>query len=393
MKNVITLLVCFLLVFSVEAQKKEKPPNIKKAKSFWNKGKLEEAKTMIDRATEYPKTMNDGNTWYYRGLIYATIDTTSNETFNALSDNALETAVASFDKALDMAPEGTEYSIYDPINDVTTTYLEQINGYYTHYFGTAAGYYERDELEDASKYFELAGRILTTDTAAIVNAAYSARGYEDEDRATSLFIEAVERGAKDINNYYNIIFPLNASEDWQGVLDWVDKAQELYPADNSLGRFEVTSLLKLGKVDEAIAQLGESIKNSPNEADLRFSLALLYDQTDRKEEAFAYYQDALDIDPDHYETNFNMAVIKFGAANELYKELTQLTTSAEDRKTEQRLLPQINEGFSASLPYWEKCYSVKNDQVTVIQTLSFIYDFLKMKDKAAEMNKVLDDLE
>ena len=392
MKNIITLLACFLLVFSVEAQKKVKPPNIKKAKSLWSKGELVEAKTMIDIASEHEKTRNDGNTWYYRGLIYATIDTTSNEAFQALSDNPLEIAVASFEKAQKMAPEGTEYSIYDPINVVITTYEEQINKYYSHYFQIAVNHYEKDELLEASTNFELAGQVLKSDTSALINAAYSAQGVEDEERASKLFIEAIERGARAITVYYNVIYPLNESEDWQGALDWVTKAKELYPTDNSLGRFEVTSLLKLGRVDQAMVQLEEAIKNNPDEADLRFSLALLYDQTDRNEEALTFYQKVLEVDPNHYASNFNIAVIKFGFANELYKKLTQLTTSAEDRKTEQELLPQIKEGFSASLPYWEKCYEVKNDDVSSIQTLAFIYDFLKMKDKASVLNKILDDM-
>ena len=66
-----------LSAVAVSAQKKQKP-NINKALKSLQEGQLAEAKEMIDAATTYEKTMDDGKTWYYRGLIYAAIDTTSN---------------------------------------------------------------------------------------------------------------------------------------------------------------------------------------------------------------------------------------------------------------------------------------------------------------------------
>jgi hypothetical protein len=71
------------------AQKQSKP-NINKALTALTDGKLQEAKEIIDAATTYEKTMNDGKTWYYRGLIYATLDTTSNEAFKALEPEPLK---------------------------------------------------------------------------------------------------------------------------------------------------------------------------------------------------------------------------------------------------------------------------------------------------------------
>jgi len=62
MKKVLTLVMSMLILMSAEAQKAKKP-NINKAKTLWTQGKLDEAKSMIDAATEYEKTMNEGKTW------------------------------------------------------------------------------------------------------------------------------------------------------------------------------------------------------------------------------------------------------------------------------------------------------------------------------------------
>ena len=64
----ITLLLLMLATVSVYAQKAVKP-NLNKALNSWKEGKLDEAKTNIDAATTYEKTMGDAKTWYYRGLI------------------------------------------------------------------------------------------------------------------------------------------------------------------------------------------------------------------------------------------------------------------------------------------------------------------------------------
>ena len=88
----ITLLLLMLATVSLYAQKTPKP-NVNKALNSWKEGKLDEAKANIDLATTYEKTMNDAKTWYYRGLIYASIDTTSNEAHKALATDAYNNMV------------------------------------------------------------------------------------------------------------------------------------------------------------------------------------------------------------------------------------------------------------------------------------------------------------
>src|SRR5687768_13507285 len=97
MKKILFLMLMVVTV-AVSAQKKQKP-NINKALKSLQEGNVAEAKQIIDEATTYEKTMNDGKTWYYRGLVYAAIDTTSNPAIHGLADDALKTAMESFEKA------------------------------------------------------------------------------------------------------------------------------------------------------------------------------------------------------------------------------------------------------------------------------------------------------
>ena len=107
-----TLLLLMFAAVSVYAQKAAKP-NLNKALNSWKEGKLDEAKTNIDPATTYEKTMNDPKAWYYHGLIYASIDTTSNEAYKGLATDAYKTAIASFKKADELNGKDKELFITD----------------------------------------------------------------------------------------------------------------------------------------------------------------------------------------------------------------------------------------------------------------------------------------
>src|SRR5687767_15582204 len=107
MKRVIFLML--MLGSAAAFAQKQQKPNIGKALKAMQEGKLNEAKDMIDAATTYEKTMNDGKTWYYRGLIYASLDTTSNESFKSLEPQPLKVALESFAKADQLGKAGSEY--------------------------------------------------------------------------------------------------------------------------------------------------------------------------------------------------------------------------------------------------------------------------------------------
>src|SRR5689334_20420359 len=106
-----TLLLLMLVTVAAYAQKTPKP-NLNKALQLWTENKLDEAKSMIDAATTYEKTMNDAKTYYYKGLIYASIDTTSNEKFKALDPNAFDVALEAFKKGDEMQ-KGKEHFTQD----------------------------------------------------------------------------------------------------------------------------------------------------------------------------------------------------------------------------------------------------------------------------------------
>src|SRR5688572_12524667 len=172
MKKVLFLML-MLIALAVSAQKKQKP-NITKALKSLQEGQLAEAKAIIDEATTYEKTMDDGKTWYYRGLIYAAIDTTSNSAAKALAEDPFKTAIESFAKADQMAKAGSEYFTTDPNNVIPVTKTQQMQKLRDHYINKGASLYQTDSLEESLKNFEKTLVIDPTDTLAMFYAGFVA---------------------------------------------------------------------------------------------------------------------------------------------------------------------------------------------------------------------------
>src|SRR5690606_22562020 len=120
------LFVMLMLVAVSASAQKQKKPNINKALRAYQEGNLSEAKDIIDAATTYEKTKDDGKTWYYRGLIYAALDTTSNPEYQSLADEPFKTAMESFAKADQMGKAGSDYFISDPNNIIPITKTQQM---------------------------------------------------------------------------------------------------------------------------------------------------------------------------------------------------------------------------------------------------------------------------
>ena len=181
----ITLVLLMLATVSAYAQKAPKP-NLNKALASWKEGKLDEAKANIDIATTYEKTKDDPKTWYYRGLIYASIDTSKNETHKALAPDAYKTALESFKKADELNKGDKELFITDA-NGLPILKSQQMQAWQGGYLNIGAAQYQEEDLEGALQNFEKAQEINPDDTTAYFYAGFVANSLEQYDKAISNF--------------------------------------------------------------------------------------------------------------------------------------------------------------------------------------------------------------
>ncbi|MEQ9304887.1 MAG: hypothetical protein RJQ14_13345 [Marinoscillum sp.] len=376
--------MALVLTFSGYAQKK---PKINKANSARESGELAEAKSIIDEAIVHEKTMDDGKTWYFRGLIYATIDTTSNADISSLSSNPMEEAMAAFNKAKEIDPEGKNYYTTGEFG-IPVLMDQQISGYYSHYYNKAVQAFQNKEFEDAVENFEYSYYIMPEDTNAYTNAAYAAHNGELYDAAIKNYRAAIAAGSTSIDMYYNCLnILLSAKEDKEAALELAEEGLEQFPGDGTLSKNKINILIELGRIEEAKADLLSAIEAEPENAGLYFTLGVMYDELEESENAKEAYKGGIEVDPNHYESNFNYGVILINEANDVIKQNNNLGMSKADQKKSKELAPVIDEKLKTALPQWERIYEIKPSDKTAIETLGYIYNQLGMKEKAKEMSE------
>ncbi|NQZ76955.1 MAG: tetratricopeptide repeat protein [Ekhidna sp.] len=376
-----TLLTLTLAAVCVVAYSQKKP-KINQALSAMKNGELSEAKSIIDAAIEHEKTKDDPKTWYYRGQIYAALDTAANE------PGALEESMKSFDKTLELDP--SQKSVSSFVGTAIENVDSKRQGIYTHYYNNAINDYNAEAFGSAADNFETAFFINPADTNAISNAAYAAIAAGDNERAEANFQKAYEAGVKDKTVFLQLYNFAVQREEYDKALVAVRNGKEVYPNDIDLAKYEINLLIQLEKTDEAKAGLEAAIAADPKNADLYFSLGVLKEELGDKEGAMESYKKAIEVDPSHYNSNFNIGVAIFNEANQLMKERNAL--SYKEEKKIKELTGKIDTQLKEALPVWENLYSLDSKDATVLETLGYIYTNLKMNDKAEKVQDELDAL-
>lgn len=379
-----TFLTLLLAAFCI-AGYSQKKPKINKALSAMEEGELAEAKAIIDAAIEHEKTKDDPETWYYRGQIYASLDTANNE------PGAMEEALKAFDKALELDPEQKKISSIDFSTGTVVGVDSKKQGWYAYYYNEAITDYNAESFSSAADNFETAFYINPTDTNAIVNAAYAAVAAGEDERAESNFMKSYEAGVRDKMIFLQLYNYAIKDERYEEALDVIRKGKEAYPNDIDLAKYEINLLIQLNKTEEAKAGLEKAISADPNNPDLHFSLGVLKEELGDKEGAMKSYDKALEADPNHYNSNFNKGVAVFNEANELIKERNDL--SYKEKAKSKELTEKINVKLEKALPIWETLYSLNSSDQTVLETLGYIYNSLGKKDKYEKIQQELEAMD
>jgi tetratricopeptide (TPR) repeat protein len=365
-----------LIAVSVSAQKKQKP-NINKALKSLQEGNLAEAKQMIDEATTYEKTMNDGKTWYYRGLIYAAIDTTSNPAVNALADDALTVAIESFAKADQLGKKDNEYFVTDASGVIPVTKTQQIDQIAGHYLNKGAALYQTDSLAEALENFEKTQKIKPDDTTSYFYAGFVANAMEDHDKALANFEKYIEKGGTSSDAYSLMINTYSGpKEDKEKALEVARRAKEKYPENPEFPKVEIGLLIDMEKIDEAKKGLEEAVKREPDNKQYQFYLGYVNSREENFEEAKKHFQEALRIDPTYFDAQYYLAQVYLIDAAKIAEQVKNLGISAADKKKQAELDKVLVQKYKVALPYWEKAEQMKPNDLDVLDRLKTIYYFL-----------------
>ncbi|MGL2964177.1 tetratricopeptide repeat protein [Flavobacterium sp. RSB2_4_14] len=161
----------------------------------------------------------------------------------------------------------------------------------------------------------------------------------------------------------------------------VADARKANPEDTSLILTEADLYLKLNDFDTYTRLVNEALAKDPNNVDLVYNLGVISANANKLDEAEKHYKRALEIDPNYFNANLNLAELKLRADEKFVTEMNKLGTSEKDNKRYEALKLEREKNFKSVLPYLEKAVELKPDNESAKKTLLSVYNALEMTDK------------
>lgn len=356
--------------------------NVRKAQASLEKGELAEAKQLIDPAINDEKTGDDGKTWYTYGDVYLAIATDSTNSVQA--ENPYQKALEGYRKTKELEKENSLYAVQAD---------QQIQQVWANAINSGATLYSNKNFEEAIKLFDIAKMAVPEDTLAYVYSGISAQSAGKMDIAAenySYLIDSLDYSSPSLKDFYNSLIYIYLVEDKneEKALDYLRKAQDEFPDDPEFLKREITLLINNEQYDEAEQKLQSAINAEPDNAMLYYNQGYLYEQMEAGEKAIESYKKAIEVDPQYFDANFNLAAFYYNQAADILAEANDMDLKEYQEKGE-AIEQEAKQYFEKALPYLETSMNIEPDNEKVLQTLATVYQRLEMNDKAEEINTKL----
>lgn len=337
-------------------------------------GDYDKAIEYIEPATEHAKSMSDPKTWLYRGQIYQSI-VTSEDDFKVDKKTALQESIKSYEKAKELDTRNRwEDQIFFGMAQVKELALNS---------GIVA--YNEQKFDDSRDFFlmrvDISAAEGEVDTLAIYNAGLAAEQAEDYEVAISQYRTAAETGYLGPNLYLymaNLYQKLELPEEYLKV---VKEGRAAYPDDADLIVYELNYYLQKGEYEEAENNLKLAISKEPDNKQLHFSLGVVYDNLDRRDDAKKAYEDAIALDPDYFDATFNLGAMYFNQG----VEMNNAANDIQDNKKYAAARAEARKVFEKAQPFLEKAHQLDPTDISAITSLAQLYALTGENDKYTEM--------
>ncbi len=378
MKKIALILTLILLVSAGFAQRSK----VVTAYNYQRNGKLEKAKEAIDEAVEHEKTMADPKAWFYRGAIYQDIAAGVDSSLYKKVPNAIDIAYESYQKSV-------QY-------DEKEKYVEQIK---LNMAGLAQGYYNKgvmayndnnfSEASDQFKNtFDVYSEIGRTDTISMFNAAVSAGLAGENEKALDYYDKVLELDYSNPEIYISMSEINKAMGDTTEALEVLKTAREIYPENFDLLISETNIYLARNDTKKALENLEKAIEKDKTNPTIFFAVGTNYDQLGMFEKAEDAYKNAINLDPDYFEANYNIGALYVNKAAKILEKANDLPLDAVDEYDAEKA--KADDLLKKSLPYLEKAIELQPNDVNTLVSLKEIYTRLGMQEKLKAVNAKLE---
>jgi len=346
-------------------------------------GKLDQAKEAIDEAVQHEKTIADAKAWFYRGNIYLDIANSTDENFRKLDPDPLQKAYDSYQKAYTLDEKG-EYKA-----DIERYIPAVAESYYN--YGVVQynlGNFKQAAL-DFEKAFVVGESVGKVDTTAIYNAAVASTLAEENQMAKDYYTRTLELDYNKPDIYSSLAEIYKVEGDTAMALKTVQEGRALFPEDFNLLIAETNIYLATDQKEKAMLNLEKALEIDKTNHTIFFAVGTIYDQLGDFEKAEKAYMNAIALNPDYFEANYNIGALYVNQAADIQTRINDLPLDAIKEYDEGKA--KADELLNNSIPYLEKALELQPGDVNAMVSLKEIYTRLGMTEKLENINKLLEE--
>ena len=350
--------------------------------------------SLIKEAEKHPKTANDPKMWYYRGIVYLSLNNEGSDEQKAANPDALNTATQSFYNCMeaDVKNRHTKDAKLQLVNCAIGHYNVAVSSFNAKDYAKALAAYQQvskifpyDEEEFLTKQAQI-------DPATIkLYSAYSAIGAGDVTMAKKYLQELIDEAYGDPRIYGDMADILLTEKDTTGALDILAQGREMYERDANLMRTELDIMMKLGRSEELTEKLDKAVEAEPNSAVLHFARAINYYNLDNDKEAEKGYLRVVEIDPTYADAFFNLGVIYLDRCKPIAKKIEKVSYEASLPMEE-----EIDALYAKAVAQFAKAMEVGEysdaQKLDLAKNMKKLYGRLRQNDPTGEYKKKYDQM-
>ena len=358
---------------------------VNSALNYVNSGQLDKAKEAIEAAAVHEKTKDKAKMYYAKGKVLQAVGETDVEAFKNLYEDPLFQAYDNYMLALEKDEKGK----LGKLVDLTMPMLSNdfinlgITKFQESDFPTALKAFDTNLEIGEMEFF---GGVV--DTTIMFNAGLAAYNGQLYDDAIKHFTAVKDLNYGDFSVYVLLKNSYVAKGDSAGGLTTLQQGFTQYPDNENLLIELINYYLTKGGTDaaqEALDYVSLAKEQDPTNASYYYAEGILYDKIGKIEESIASYEEALERNPDYFDSNYNLGAHHFNRGVNKVNECNEIMDNAEYTKCKE----EADAIFEIALPYMEKAHEINPEDISTMETLKLLYYRMKMMDKHEEMDKKL----
>jgi tetratricopeptide (TPR) repeat protein len=227
------------------------------------------------------------------------------------------------------------------------------------------------------------------DTGMYYNAGLAAVNSGKNEEAITYFQKCAEMKYMGVSPYFQMSETYLAMGDTVKAESMLTGLTEKFPDDKNVILNLIDLYIKSGRNEEAQRYIRVAKESDPNNFSLYFAAGIIYLNENKYDEAIPELQKSIDLKGDVYDTQYGLGAAYINKAAEMFKKANDIM----DVKQYSTAIDEANAVYAKALPYMEKAYELKPDDVYAMRSLQELYYRLKQTDKYAAIKAKLDAID